>query len=273
MNTKLSYRNLRLLFAAVFAFGLFTLQANIVVLNGLAHEHFLDAGSTVQGTIKVKNNSEEDRAIIVYQRDLSFNYKGETFYEEGGTLNRSNASWLVINPLSLVLGPYQEAEILYEVYVPQNDSLRGSYWSAIMIEPAPDLDTSVIETGLKVQTIVRYAVQIACNIRDESSAASLKFLDVDFTKLEGKHYLKIDAENDGEKLLKTVMAVELFNAEGVSIGVFKSPKSSTYPGQSRRYIIEIPDSVEAGNYQALLIAESQDDEVFGVQLSLELEDD
>ncbi len=247
-------------------------RAGIIVLNGLSHEHFLDPTQAEQGVIRIKNDGDKAEMITVYQRDLEFNYKGQTFYHDPSTLKRSNAEWMVINPLSLLLGPSEEAEIIYSITVPDNDSLFGTYWSAIMIEPVADLDTTKRAPGLSVRSVFRYAIQVIANVRDTSSAAELEFLDVQLVRENSSNFLVVDAENTGSRMLRTKMAIEVFNDLGESIGVFSSVKSRTYPGTSKRYIIQL-DDVPAGSYEAVLIADSENDEVFGVQMTLDITDD
>lgn len=248
------------------------LQAGIVVLNGLSHEHFLGPTESEQGVIRIKNDGANAEMITVYQKDFKFNYKGQTFYNDPSSQERSNAKWLVINPLSLLLGPSEEAEIVYNVAVPNNDSLFGSYWSSIMIEPVNDFDTTKPKAGLSVRSVFRYAIQIITHVKDTNSVSKLEFLDVQLIKENESNYLMVDAENTGSRMLRTKMAIEIFNANGESQGVFTSIKSRTYPGTSKRYIIPLKD-VPAGSYEAVLIADSENDEVFGIQMTLDISDD
>lgn len=258
----------------IFFFLVYTTPAHagIVVLNGLSHEHFLDPAENEQGVIRIKNDGAKAEMITVYQKDFKFNYKGQTFYNDPSTQERSNAKWLVINPVSLLLGPSEEAEIVYNITVPDNDSLFGSYWSSIMIEPVNDFDTTKPKAGLSVRSVFRYAIQVIAHVTDTNSVSKLEFLDVQLIKEKNSNYLMIDAENTGSRMLRTKMAVEVFNKNGESMGVFTSIKSRTYPGTSKRYIIPLND-VPSGSYEAVLIADSENDEVFGIQMTLDISDD
>lgn len=277
-----STKNLGLTLIVLFCLLATGSKAGIVVVNGLSHVHNLEKGDVDQGVIIVKNNGSTPEPVTVYQRDFSFNYKGETFYESEGTNNRSNTGWLVINPVSFVIEPAQEVKIIYETRVPNLDTIQGTYWSVIMIEPGVELDTNKQQLSVSINSVLRYAVQIITNVNapaNETGATggdeptvNLEFLNIEIVKELGKNYLVIDAENNGDIFLRTEMAVEIFDSNGGSIGVYKSQKGRTYPGTSKRYVILLPD-LENGSYQSILVADSENDEVLGVELTLELSDD
>lgn len=249
-------------------------HAAIIVINGLSHEHSLQKGENAKGVIIVQNNGTKAEPVVVYQRDYSFNYEGQSFYHERGVIERSNMDWMVINPLNLVIEPNEEVEIAYEIRVPDEDSLRGSFWSMIMVEPGEDFDTSKTANSIKIRSVTRYAIQIISNIISENNNAisELKFLNIELTKSDSASYLNVFTENSGETFLRTRLEIEIFSPEGESLGVFKSKRLSTYPGTSRRYVIQIPQ-LETGNYQSLLIADSGQDEVLGASITLEITDE
>jgi hypothetical protein len=248
--------------------------AGIVVVNGLSHEHSMSTGEIEQGVLIIKNNGSTPEAISVYQKDFSFNHNGETFYEEIGTNARSNGNWMVINPLSFVIEPEDEIEVVYEIRVPKDDSLKGTYWSVIMVEPSSELDTSNQKFTVNINSVLRYAVQIITNVNrtSDSLKVDLDFINIEIVKESGKNFLIVDAQNNGDVFLKTEMGVEVFDLNGVSLGVFRSRRGRTYPGTSKRYVVELPD-LENGDYQSILVADSENDEVLGVQLVLEISDD
>lgn len=249
-------------------------NAGIVVVNGLTHEHNIERGDMEQGVLIIKNNGSTPEAISVYQKDFTFNFKGETFYKDSDSAAKSNLGWMIINPLSFVLEPAEEIEVVYEIRVPDDKSIKGTYWSVIMVEPAVEVDTNNRQLTVNINSVLRYAVQIISNISMESEGikADLSFLNIEIVKEKDHNYLVIDAENKGDILLKTEMGVEVFDKNGVSIGIFRSRRSRTYPGTSKRYIVELPD-LENGSYQSILVADSENDEVLGVQLTLEITDE
>lgn len=249
-------------------FGIFnSLSAGIVVVNGLSHSHEMQKGEMDKGVLVVRNNGSLPENIVIYQKDFSFNHKGESFYDEIGTNARSNANWMIINPISFVIQPQEEVEVVYEIRTPDSDTLRGTYWSTIMVEPAVELDTSTEDLSVSIRTVLRYAVQIVVNINPENEVlkSELQFLNVNLNTEGTNPKLLIDVENNGEVMLRTEMAIHIYYADGSLFGVFKSRRSRTYPGTSKRYIIELPE-LEKGEYKSTLLADSENDEVLGVEV-------
>lgn len=244
-----------------------TISGGIVVVNGLSHNHDLQKGDMDQGVLIVRNNGSLPENIVIYQKDFLFNHKGESFYEDMGTTSRSNANWLIINPISFIIQPQEEVEVVYEIRIPNSDTLRGTYWSTIMVEPAVELDTSTENLSVSIRTVLRYAVQIVANVSSENDIirSNLDFLEVQLNTEGENPKMLIDVANTGEIMLRTEMAIEIFYQDGTSMGVFKSRRSRTYPGTSKRYIIELPH-LDKGEYQSTLVADSENDEILGVEV-------
>lgn len=255
----------------IFVFTCTSGGANIIVLNGLSHQYNLQSKSVEKGYIRLKNMGAKEQLISVYQTDFLFNHLGETFYEQPGKLERSNAQWLTISPLSLTLLPGEIKEIHYNIHIPDSALLYGTYWSAIIIEPTELTNTDQTAKGLKVKSIFRYAVQIITDVNDPGESG-LEFLNINLSHEDSASVLVIDALNTGDNMMASTMAVEIFDEKGTSKGVFNSLQARTYPGTSKRYFIKLPQ-LNAGTYNAMLIADSEKNEVFGIQLNLDIEDD
>ena len=254
-----------------FIFLPFFSNAGIVVLNGLTHQYDVISGETYRGQIEIQNTSDIEQAVKLYQRDYSFNFKGEAFYEESGTNERSNAGWLDISPKYLKLQPKEKKLILFEVNVPKEEQMTGTFWSVIMVEGEMPIDTNNLDNGLNVQTQIRYAIQIATTFNNEGER-NLTFYDVNLEKENGQHFVVVDIENKGEFLFKPDVSIELFNEEGKSIGVFTSTKKKIYPDTSARFYVSL-DRVQIGNYQSLILADCGDEDIFGINVDLEISDD
>jgi hypothetical protein len=245
--------------------------ANIVVVNGLTHEYKASAGETYRGQIEVQNNSSKSQYVKIYQRDYLFFYTGEILYNDPGSIDRSNANWITLSSNYVKVGAGEQLSLQYEVVVPENDSLLGSYWSLIMVEGVDDIDTNNISEGISIQSVMRYAIQIITNI-NETGLRRLEFINVKLLKEDSTRFLRVDLKNTGERFMSPVLKLELFDPKGNSVAVFEATKRKIYPGTSTRSRVII-ENVPPGLYQALLVADNGDEDVFGLNLSLELEDD
>jgi len=243
------------------------LNATIVVLNGLTHENQVQTGETYRGVIEVQNTGDAEKGVRVYLRDYWFSYQGESRHDKGGTLERSNANWIDYNPELLNLGPGEKATIDFEVQVPQNDSLRGTYWSVIMVEGISKPDTTS-RTGVTINTAIRYAVQIITNIGN-SGTRDIQFLGLDIARENESNVLDVFIENTGERLLRPELALELFDEAGNSAGIVKADPRKTYPGTSVKISLEL-EGIKPGNYTGVLVADCDEDHIFGTNVSFEL---
>lgn len=242
--------------------------ANIVILNGLTHENTAEAGENYREGIQVQNAGAEPQSVKVYQRDYWYSFSGENRHDEPGTLPRSNAAWINYSPTLVTLQPNETVVIDFEVTVPQIDSLKGTYWSVIMVEGIQPQDTSA-STGVKIHTAIRYAVQVITNIGN-TGKSDLQFLGLELAADENNtQILNVALENTGERILKPELNIELFNADGESIGVFKAERRKTYPTTSILLKLAL-EGVEPGNYAAVLIADCDEDNIFGTNITLEL---
>jgi hypothetical protein len=269
MNRFQSVRILASLF--VFYLSVLTqLSAGIVVLNGLSHVYTLTQGERRKGKIEIQNSSAQPQAVKVYLSDYSFNHNGESFYTEPGTHPRSNARWLQVSPMNLVLQGKEKTEIYFEVTIPATDSIQGSFWCTLMIEEDQQLEAK--PAGLVgINTVMRYAIQIVTNI-GESGRRELAFLQADLYNQDEKRLLQIDLENTGERFILANVTAELFDSEGKSTGIIESEKRKTYPGTSARFTLDLT-SIPSGTFKAVVLADCGDDDVFGTNLTLELKDD
>ncbi len=255
-----------------FAF-LFQISAycSIVVINGLTHIHQASEGEVIRGIIEVQNTGFETKAVRVYQKDYLFSHKGEVYYNEPGSNIRSNAAWVDFSPAYLELAPQQKTVINYEITIPTGQELSGSYWSILMIEGILPISPELPKGGVNISTIMRYAIQLATNI-GETGTNNLEFIEAKLDKIDGNTVGSIAVVNSGERLLTPEVSIELFNEVGESISIVKATKKKIYPGTSTRFYLELAD-LPKGKYEAVILADCSEEDVFGLNLSLSLGDD
>ncbi len=248
-----------------------TVLGGVAVLNGLAHELNVTPGNTYQGKIELQNASDIAQVVTIYQSDMTTKYTGETFYSDSMTNDRSNLSWINISSLSVTLESKEKGSIDFQITVPNSNTLAGTYWSVIMVEPRDPIHVQEDESGYSIQSKVRYAIQIVCNI-GETGTTDLKFLNISQELFNEKQYLEVDIENNGQVLIKPTLSLELFDVQGTGIPIIKVEKQRIFPNSSKKYIIEI-DNIKPGVYQGILIADCATDDLFGVNITLNLKDD
>ncbi|MBM3498785.1 MAG: hypothetical protein FJX74_08950 [Armatimonadetes bacterium] len=245
----------------------------IIVVGGLTREATVQPGATLEGKILLTNTGHEPRPVKVYQTDYRFTADGQTHYEECGASPRSNGRWITITPQQLTVPGEATEAVNYVIHVPQDPALVGTYWSMVMIEPlaedAPEVaGPNADEPQIAIRTIMRYGVQMVTDV-GETGDRSVKFLTKELAAEEGRCFLNADIENTGQRRLAPVVWTELFDAEGASVGRFEAQRQRLYPGCSARFAVELT-GVPRGIYNALVVADNGDSDVFGIQAKIEL---
>jgi len=254
-----------------FSFVLFiSLNSNssIIVLNGLTHENQAQPGEKYRGSIQIQNTAEREKSVRVYLRDYWFSYTGESKHDPAGTLSRSNAPWINFSPELVTLKPDETTTINFEVDVPQIDTLKGTFWSVIMVEGITPPDTANYSSGVTINTAIRYAVQVITSIGN-TGKSDIQFLGLQLAEENSANILNVVIENTGERILKPEMSLELFDDSGNTVGVVKSERRKTFPGTSILVQLKL-EGIKPGNYTGVLVADCDEDNIFGTNLSLEI---
>ncbi len=246
--------------------------ACVSVTGSLKEDKTVRQGDKVNGTIQVRNSSNKSCNVKIYQTDYLFFADGKTIYGEPGSVPRSNAGWISLSPVFLTIPPQDNASIHYNIQIPADPSLKGSYWSMVMVESAGALPEHGKEEPKKItvgiQTNIRYGIQIATDIED-SGERMIRFLNKELITKNGQKIFQFDIENTGERWLAPEVWVDLFNSEGLNIGRFESKPVRIYPGSSVRHKVDFTQ-VKPGKYQALVVADNGDDHIFGARYQVDI---
>jgi len=241
-------------------------QAAIVVVGPLAYEHELQPGRSVEGTLEVRNPEDQPQEVKFYQTDYRFFADGSTEYGEPGRLPRSNARWITIQPKQAVIPPGERLIVRYTIRVPDDPTLKGTYWSLLMVEPVPagspeSSTPDPKQTKLAVREVMRYAVQIAAHI-GSTGRRELKFVQFRLLEEGGRRRLAVDVENTGERMLNWFFWTDIYDSGGKYLGKFEGGDRRLYPGTAARFKAELP-GLEKSSYKALIVVDCGGDDVFG----------
>jgi hypothetical protein len=250
-------------------------MGQIAVIGGLSQDHEAIPGEVYDGAITVKNDTDVEQEVKMYQRDYFFASDGSNVYGDPGRMPRSNARWVTFAPASLILPARGSANVKYTVTVPRDSAanpLVGSFWSMLMVESIPEgsPESSIKRKGstkLGLLQNIRYAVQIATHMRN-AGTKMVRFFGVKLVQGEdGGRSLQVDIENTGDAYLRPDVTVELFGAEGESHGKLPGGVFRMYPGTSVRHLIKMND-LPPGTYKALIVVDAGGPDVFGAQYTL-----
>src|SRR4051812_18502968 len=143
-------------------------RAQVSVLSSTVEEKEAAKGETYAGRIVISNPTTSPQAVRIYQTDYGFKADGTSSFGDPGSTPRSNASWVAPQTQRVTVPPRSEVTVPYTVKVPQSDSLKGTYWSAIMVEAAESAPAAASGRGSQAQvgigSVIRYAIQVATHI-------------------------------------------------------------------------------------------------------------
>ena len=242
--------------------------AQISVVGSTVEEHTAAPGQSYEGTILVRNLTAEPQGVRVYQTDYHFFADGTSHFDAAGSTPRSNANWVKPSATSLIIPPNSETTVGYIITVPAIDTLRGTYWSALMVEGAPTAPPVASSKQVGLGSIVRYAVQLATHLPAPGSrkvSFANQTLGTDST---GHRVMDLEVQNIGDRGYRPLIWVELYDAAGALRGRREQQRGLLYPGTSLRQRFAF-DILPAGNYKAVIFADTGDDAVFATEYKLE----
>ena len=243
-----------------------------VLINGpLTQEKEALPGSSYEDVIEITNPSDEPQEVKIYQTDYLFYADGRILYGDPGKTPRSNANWITFSPKRLTIAPKENVKVYYSVRVPENQSLKGTYWSMFMVEGIPPASPESSQTkkdkiALGITQIFRYGIQVVTHI-GQTGTKNIKFLGSRLFKKDKFQYFELDVENTGERWLRTTMWLELYDLNGNFFGKFEGERLRLFPGTSVRYTIDL-SSVPNGTYKGLAIIDCGNNTVFGANFNL-----
>jgi hypothetical protein len=242
-------------------------HAQIAVIGNTIDEHTASAGQRYEGTIIVRNLTPQSQPVRIYQTDYSFFSDGTSRFDSAGTTPRSNARWITPSATSLTIPPSADVTLTYTVALPSVDTLRGTYWSAVMIEGAPTAPPSTAARQVGIGAVIRYAVQVATHLPVTGSRTVRLTKEAFVPDTAGTRRLDMVVQNAGERAYRPALWVELYDANGTLRTRLEQQRGLLYPGTSvtQRFTF---GNLPAGDYKAVVFADTGDDAVFAAQYKL-----
>ncbi|HET9424461.1 MAG TPA: hypothetical protein VFO55_03745 [Gemmatimonadaceae bacterium] len=244
-------------------------SAQISVLSSTVEEKEATRGETYTGRIVISNPTSTPQPVRIFKTDYGFHADGRTMYDDPGTTPRSNASWVTPQTERIVVPPRSEVTVPYTVTVPASDSLRGTYWSTIMVEGA---ETAPAPSGrgqsqVGIGSIIRYAIQVATHV-GAAGARTVKFENpVVGRTATGEATLDLVVVATGERAVKPKLSVEIYDEQGALKANGKQDRGLVYPGSSFNQHFDF-GKLPAGTYKAVVFADTGDERVFATQFTI-----
>ena|SRR5688572_13949889 len=242
-------------------------RAQISVVGNSVEERTAASGETYVGTIVVRNLTAESQPVRIYQSDYSFFADGTSHFDPPGSLGRSNAGWTTPSTGSIIVPPSGEMTVVYTVRVPSIDTLHGTYWSTIMVEGAVSPPRPNAERQVTIGTVMRYAIQIATHLNGESAATVVLEKQRVVFAPDSTRSIELEVRNNSDKGYRPLAWVEVYDASGSLRVRAKQQRGLLYPGTSIKQIFSL-GKLPAGNYKAIVFADTGDEPVFAAEYKL-----
>jgi hypothetical protein len=250
--------------------------AQVSVEGNTVREHQAQPGDTYSGSFVVVNSSDEPQQAKLYQTDYFTSADGTNLYGAPGTSPRSNARWVGMPSLALVIPPRSSREVSFSVTVPTGSTLAGTYWSMVMVEGVPRgssestlPDVAHHKVQAAVVARIRYAVQIVTHVGGDARVQAKFEAPAVHASADGTKVLQLDVLNTGVRSFTPAFALELFAQDGTRVKAASAAREITYPGTSIRQQFNL-GALPPGTYRALVTLDAGADAVFGAQYTLKL---
>lgn len=264
---KLFFLIIFMVLSSILSFGAISIEGS------LTHELNSSPGDMHEGKILINNNGNEPEEVKIYITDFRTEAGGKKYYLDPDTTARSNASWVSVNPKRFFIPAGQTYTLYFSIDVPADSTLSGSYWSMMMIESIPKespessfYDPEEITLGVK--TVLRYGIRIISNI-DKSVSIKPEIQNAGLSNEEDIIEMYLDIKNAGNRFFRLDFWMELYDTSGNFIGKYQGDKLSVFPDSSIRFSVDL-SNVPKDEYMALVVMDCGDDNVFGVNYTIDL---
>lgn len=226
-------------------------------------------GEAIQGKLVIVNERDVAEKVELKPVDYSFNANGEHFYEEQANLLRSSARWIELPSSQIEIPPKSTAEVLYTIHVPQNKTLKGTYWNVILIEPVDPLPvlTQPEKDQFQLKVKVRYAYHVVVNLGNGD--ASLKIASRNMQQQDGKRLYQLDVVNNGELFLNPKLILKTYDENGRLVATISDQEQRIYPQTSVRYTLDLSD-LKPSSYTGFLLLDNGDQHIFGDRIEFQI---
>lgn len=245
-----------------------TLRAQLAVLSSTVEETVARPGTRYAANIVITNASSQPQTARIYQTDYAFLADGTSSFDEPGSNRRSNARWVAPQATRVVVPAGSRISVPYSVNVPADTSLRGTYWSTVMVEGLATEGTAGADSRrMALGTVMRYAIQVATHI-ESTGARALKFdAPSAGATATGAATLEFDLVNTGERAFRPLLWAELVDADGQLRAKSRQQRGLLYPTTSLHQVFEF-GAIKPGTYKVVVYADTGAEPVFATQFSI-----
>ncbi len=219
----------------------------------------LRPGEKYTGSIQISNDSEEIAYLKISLGDWRQVGENEQYLEVGG-VEHSISQWMQISPFHLAIRSGDWGNVHYEIKVPDNPKLSGSYWGIIFVEEEKRQSTvpaaNKSKSNLGINIVFRHGIKIYTTFPDtDKSKAEFVAAETVPTDNGGLDFVAT-LENQGNTYLRPFVWLELRDESGATVQKVNHHRQTVLPGIKRNYKFALHElDMKPGRYTALIIAD------------------
>lgn len=234
-------------------------------------------GAGASLSFSVLNNEEEPLELTIGRCDWLRSVEGENlFCEEAGEVARSATAWLSVTPTRFALRPGEDQDVRFSISTPEASPggipLEGTYWTAIMVEVAPQASGGQPE-GTEIVIKRRFGLKVLVTFAGTGEKAG----QVGDLARHGLNPLwaTLAFRNRGSLNLSNVSGrVEIRDASGRTLETLPIAPFPVLPGATRHLVVESRrpkgERYPPGKYLALAVLDYGGPHPVGAQLVFEV---
>lgn len=237
-------------------------------------EFELKPGEHATRVLWVSNESDQTIRITAYLGDWLIDAKGNEEYLDPGTAERSLCNWVTVSPSVFSIPAQSSRQVFYEVSVPEDTALEGSYWGMIFIEKEPPPATRrKAEEGkpsVAIRAIVRYGVRLLLTVPG-TEIREARFISSEASLTEEGVKVSALLRNDGNIFLRPLVWLELRDVAGEVVHSENHRLLTVLPESEREYSFGLSGlELSAGKYVAIVFADIGMPNLIGAQCDVEV---
>ncbi len=207
-------------------------------------------GGEVTQTVRVDNPSQVAAlSVEAYFSDILLAPDGSSIYLEGGSIEKSIAPWVTVNPLNFILDPSDVLPVSYTVSVP-DDAAPGTYWSVLFFE-SQSPDTRSSESGIGVTTVVRVGHIIYATVGQPTLEGRIVGIRYDNSRSAGA--IRLTIQNSGDGLIRMDGHIEVRSLTGNLVQTLSMQGAASFPDSTHDLVVPMSEPLASGEYVILAV--------------------
>ena len=235
-------------------------HANIIILKGLTNQHSANPGEIVKGEVLLYNTSNGPLHATLSAKDVLFYCNSSRVFKKNSQHKFSASDWLKISFNRITIAPKQVYTLSYKMIIPADPELKGSFWTALMIDQESALSESDMQGGIKVKTKLSYAVGIVTQVSTPESL-DLTFESISFKKRDHKiEALALKVHNNDLFVRPVKLEMEVYDSLGSLVSEVSSSNKRMFSQVCTTYELKM-EHLKSGLYTAVIYASDNNQKI------------